>query len=84
MLSQEAAHQVKNLGLENDLIVRVRGDAYFDPIKGSLEELLDPASFIGRAPAQVDVFVRDWVTPALAGPELQDAIGKSVNVQLNV
>lgn len=84
VLSQEAAHQVKNLGLENDLIVRVRGDAYFDPIKGSLEELLDPASFIGRAPAQVDVFVRDWVTPALAGPELQDAIGKSVNVQLNV
>lgn len=70
--------------MENDLIVRVRGDAYFDPIKGSLEELLDPASFIGRAPAQVDVFVRDWVTPALAGPELQDAIGKSVNVQLNV
>ncbi|KAF8229451.1 Adenylosuccinate lyase [Tricholoma matsutake] len=84
VLSQEAAHQVKNLGLENDLIVRVRSDAYFDPIKGSLEELLDPASFIGRAPAQVDVFVRDWVTPALAGPELQDAIGKSVNVQLNV
>lgn len=70
--------------MENDLIVRVRSDAYFDPIKGSLEELLDPASFIGRAPAQVDVFVRDWVTPALAGPELQDAIGKSVNVQLNV
>lgn len=84
MLSHEAAHQVKNLGLENDLIDRVRSDAYFDPIKGSLDELLDPASFVGRAPEQVDAFVRDWVTPALAGPEMQGAIGKSVKVELHV
>lgn len=84
MLSHEAAHQVKNLGLENDLIDRVRADAYFDPIKASLDELLEPASFVGRAPEQVDAFVRDWVMPALAGPEMQEAIGKSVKVELHV
>lgn len=84
MLSHEAAHQVKNLGLENDLIDRVRSDTYFDPIKASLDELLDPASFVGRAPEQVDAFVRDWVTPALASREIQEAIGKSVKVELNV
>jgi adenylosuccinate lyase len=75
---------VKNLGLENDLIDRVRADPYFDPIKTSLDELLEPASFVGRAPEQVDAFVRDWVTPALAGPEMQEAIGKSVKVELHV
>jgi adenylosuccinate lyase len=84
VLSQEAAHQVKDLGLENDLIGHVRDDAYFDPIKGSLDELLDPASFVGRAPEQVDAFVRDWVTPALCVSELQEAIGKSVKVELQV
>jgi len=84
VLSHEAAHQVKNLGLENDLIDRVRADSYFDPIKALLDELLDPASFVGRASEQVDAFVRDWVTPALAGPEMQEAIGKSVKVELHV
>jgi adenylosuccinate lyase len=84
VLSHEAAHQVKNLGLENDLIDRIRGDAYFDPIKGQLDELLDPASFVGRAPEQVDSFLKDWVEPALAGPELQEAINKSAKVELSV
>ena len=32
--SQAAAHEVKVHGRENDLISRIREDAYFDPIKG--------------------------------------------------
>ncbi|KAF9458714.1 adenylosuccinate lyase [Collybia nuda] len=84
VLSHEAAHQVKNLGLENDLIDRVRADAYFDPIKGQLDELLEPASFVGRAPEQVDAFLKDWVEPALAGKELQEAINGSKKVELSV
>ncbi|KAF8890773.1 adenylosuccinate lyase [Infundibulicybe gibba] len=63
-----AAHQVKNLGLENDLIERVRGDAYFDPIKEQLDELLEPASFIGRR----------------RNSESQGAIQSSEKVELNV
>ncbi|GLB44543.1 putative lyase 1 family. Adenylosuccinate lyase subfamily protein [Lyophyllum shimeji] len=84
VLSHEAAHQVKQLGLENDLIDRVRNDPYFDPIKSQLDALLDPASFIGRAPEQVDAFLKDWVTPALATEELQEAITKSRKVELSV
>ncbi|KAJ7221770.1 L-Aspartase-like protein [Mycena rebaudengoi] len=44
VLSHEAAHQVKQLGLENDLIERIRSDSYFDPIKDDLEQLLKPES----------------------------------------
>ncbi|KAG5650972.1 Phosphoribosylglycinamide formyltransferase [Sphagnurus paluster] len=84
VLSHEAAHQVKHLGLENDLIERIRADPYFDPIKGQLNALLDPASFVGRAPEQVDAFIRDWVTPALAPEELQRAINGSQRVELSV
>ncbi|OSD03798.1 adenylosuccinate lyase [Trametes coccinea BRFM310] len=84
VLSHEAAHQVKQLGLENDLIERVRADPYFDPIKGELDALLDPRSFIGRAPEQVDKFLADWVRPALADAELQAALGKASKAELNV
>ncbi|KAG6861131.1 Phosphoribosylglycinamide formyltransferase [Termitomyces sp. Mi166 len=84
VLSHEAAHQVKNLGLENDLIDRIRRDPYFDPIKGQLDALLDPASFIGRAPEQVDAFLKDWVVPVLAPKDLQEVIQQSKKVELSV
>jgi len=73
---------VKHLGLENDLIDRVRKDPYFDPITKQLDELLNPSSFIGRAPEQVDLFLKDWVEPALA--EFKDVVEKSGKVELNV
>lgn len=75
---------MKNLGLENDLIERVRGDVYFDPIKGELDALLDPRTFIGRAPEQVDKFIQEWVEPALAERELQEALVSVGKVELNV
>ena len=84
VLSHEAAHQVKQLGLENDLIDRIRGDPYFDSIKPDLDSLLDPSSFIGRAPEQVDNFLEKWVMPALEEEEIKDAISKSQKVELSV
>jgi len=84
VLSHEAGNQVKNLGLENDLIERVRQDPYFDPIKPDVDQLLDPASFIGRAPEQVDVFLSEWVDPVLGKPEIQEAVLKSQKVELSV
>lgn len=83
-MSHEAGYQVKQLGLENDLIDRVRKDPYFDPIKGELESLLDPTSFIGRAPEQVDKFLKEWVEPALADEELKKAVQKAGKAELNV
>jgi adenylosuccinate lyase len=84
VLSHEAAHQVKQLGEENDLIERVRKDAYFDPIKDGLDELLDPRSFIGRAPQQVDKFLNDWVAPALSDAELKTTLERGGKAELSV
>ena len=84
VLSHEAAHQVKRLGEESGLIERVRKDAYFDAIADELDALLDPRSFIGRAPQQVDKFLQDWVALALADPELKATLEKSDKAELSV
>ncbi|KAI5829745.1 Adenylosuccinate lyase [Schizophyllum commune Tattone D] len=82
--SQAAAREVKVHGRENDLISRIREDAYFDPIKDQLDSLLEPSSFIGRAPEQVTEFLQDWVKPALEDKEAQEAIAGSARVELSV
>lgn len=53
VLSQEAAAVVKQEGGDNDLLARVQQDPYFAPILGQLDAILDPKTFIGRAPQQV-------------------------------
>jgi adenylosuccinate lyase len=83
-LSHQAAHQVKQLGLENDLIERVKADPYFDPIKEDLDTLLDPNSFVGRAPEQVEKFIEEWVKPALDNDESRDGIKGGVKAELTV
>lgn len=65
VLSHEAAAEVKQKGKDNDLVDRIRQSKYFEPVKGELEQLLDPTTFIGRAPEQVDEFIAEEVFPVL-------------------
>lgn len=64
--SMAAAAVVKQEGGDNDLIARIQADAFFAPIHGDIEALMDPASFVGRAPEQVAAFLAAEVRPALA------------------
>ncbi|XP_038047292.1 adenylosuccinate lyase-like [Patiria miniata] len=64
-LAQEAGAVVKQQGGDNDLVERICQTDYFAPIHGKLNELLDPATFIGRAPEQVTRFLSEEVHPAL-------------------
>lgn len=82
VLSHQAGRVVKEEGGENDLIARIRATAYFAPIHAELDSLLDPATFVGRAPQQVDRFLRDFVKPALA--PYQASLDKAVKVELTV
>ncbi|KAI2088811.1 adenylosuccinase ade13 [Ophidiomyces ophidiicola] len=65
VLSHQAAAVVKNEGGQNDLIDRIKRTPFFNPILGELSELLDPSSFIGRAPQQVEKFISEEVDVAL-------------------
>ena len=59
--SHEAARQVKELGHDNDLIERLSQDPAFSKIK--LDDVLNTAKYVGRAPEQVDAFINDIVEP---------------------
>jgi len=52
--SHAAAAVVKEHGGENDLVQRIRTDSYFSPIHADLDRVLDPKTFVGRAPQQVN------------------------------
>lgn len=66
VLSHEAGAQVKQFGKDNDLVDRIKADAYFAPILGELDAILDPSTFIGRCPEQVDEFIQEEIQPVLA------------------
>jgi len=58
---QAAAVQVKRFGKPNDLIGRLRADIAFSKV--DFEKILDPKKYVGRAPQQVDEFIKNIVTP---------------------
>jgi adenylosuccinate lyase len=59
--SQAAAEQVKSHGRPNDLIHRLQQDPAFGKL--DINQLLDPAQFVGRAPQQTEVFIISVVEP---------------------
>lgn len=65
VLSHQAADNVKRLGKDNDLINRIRASTFFAPIQGELDSLLDPSTFIGRSPQQVEKFTSTEVKDAI-------------------
>jgi adenylosuccinate lyase len=59
--SQAAAAQVKNFGQPNDLIDRLKSDMAFSKV--NFEKVLNPKNYVGRAPKQVDEFIKGVVEP---------------------
>ena len=65
--SMAASRRVKEEGLDNDLLERLRNDAAFAAIRDEFDSLLDPAAFVGRAPEQVADYLAEEVRPLLDG-----------------
>eukprot|EP01031_Cornospumella_fuschlensis_P036697 gene36697-44518_t len=63
--SMLAGRKVKEEGRPNDLLERIAQDPLFAAVHSTLDSLLDPRRFIGRAPEQVDDFMREVVDPLL-------------------
>ncbi len=61
--SQAAAAEVKQHGRDNDLLTRLAADPAFAAVAGRLDRLLDPKLYVGRAPQQVDAFLKREVAP---------------------
>ena len=61
--SHAAADVVKRLGGDNDLVERLRADPAFSGVAGRLDSILDGRRFVGRAPEQVDDFLKNAIIP---------------------
>ncbi len=63
--AQEAGHRVKHLGLENDLLDRLRDDPAFAAVKDRLtdDDLLDPMKYVGRSVEQTERFIAEVIEP---------------------
>ena len=62
-----AASAMKNGADSNDLLERLARDKSFGVKLEDLRGAIDPIRFVGRAPEQVDEFLRDVITPLFAG-----------------
>lgn len=66
--SMQAGIQVKEYGLPNDLIARIKSDILFAHVvnNGQLDSMMDAKNFIGRCPEQVKSFCHGVVDVLLA------------------
>lgn len=72
-LSMEAAANVKQKGLDNNLLELIADDPAFNMSPEELKETMDPTKYVGRAVRQVEVYLRDIIKPMLE--ENKDILG---------
>jgi len=75
---------VKKHGKNNDLIDRIKKTEFFWPILDQLDFLLDPKTFVGRAPQQVEKFTGPGGEVATALEPYADHLKKAKTVDLHV
>ncbi len=64
--SMAAAAQVKQEGKANDLLERIIADDYFKMSEEELMSAVKPENFVGRAPQQVEDFLKECIDPILS------------------
>ena len=64
-LSMEAGKHVKAEGLDNDLLDLIAADPMFSLTREELEKSMDPAKYVGRAPAQTREFLKEVIAPII-------------------
>jgi adenylosuccinate lyase len=78
--SLAAARALKDGAERNNLLERLATDRTFGLKLKDLESVLDPQRFVGRAPQQVDEFLRDVITPLFAGETVSSERAEELRV----
>ena len=66
----EAGRNVKDLGLNNNLIDLIAEDPLFGMSREELVAHMEPSRYIGRCPQQVEDFIAECITPVLEAHSL--------------
>ena len=79
-LSMQAGKTVKEEGKENNLVDLIAADPAFGLTKDDIETNLKPELYVGRAPRQVEVYLRDVVNPVLEAHKDESGVKAEINV----
>lgn len=79
-LSMEAGKNVKEKGLDNNLLELIAADPAFNLSEEELKKTMDPSRYTGRAALQVEAFLKDTAAPVLEANK--DVLGMSAEINV--
>ncbi len=79
-LSMEAGKNVKEKGLDNNLLELIAEDPAFNLTLEELKETMDPAKYVGRALLQVETYLKDVIRPLL--DQNRDVLGMKAEIHV--
>ena len=79
-LSMEAGRNVKEKGLDNNLLDLIAADPAFGLNEEELKKTMDPAKYVGRAPLQVENCLKKVVDPVLEANK--DVLGMTAEINV--
>ena len=79
-LSMEAGKNVKEKGLDNNLLELIANDPAFNMSLEDLQKTMDPSKYVGRSPEQVDEFLAEVINPILQ--ENKEILGMSATINV--
>ena len=79
-LSMEAGRNVKEKGLDNNLLELIAADPAFNLSLEELHKTMDPAKYVGRAPVQVEAYLNNVVNPMLEANKEILGVTAEINV----
>ncbi len=79
-LSMEAGRNVKEKGLDNNLLELIAADPAFNLTEEELKKTMDPTKYTGRAKVQVEAFLKNNVAPILEANK--EALGMTAEINV--
>lgn len=79
-LSMEAGKNVKQNGMENNLLELIAEDESFGLSFADLEKTMNPENYIGRSKEQVEEFLSEEIRPILE--ENKDLLGMTAEISV--
>ncbi|MCD8369486.1 MAG: adenylosuccinate lyase [Clostridiales bacterium] len=77
-LSMEAGRNVKEKGMDNNLLDLIAADPAFGLTAEELQSCMEPSKYVGRAPQQVEEFLDEVIRPLL--DENREILGRKAEI----
>ena len=79
-LSMEAGRNVKEKGLDNNLLELIAADPAFNLSLEDLQKTMDPSKYVGRAKEQVEAYLNNVINPLLQNNK--DVLGMTAEINV--